>query len=210
MIKQKYILLILNCYKYKNKAMKQKEGWLKNLNNMIVYFHVIGDSNKCGNNDYYFDFSNNVLYTNTKDCYLSLPHKVITALKAVNETFEYDYVFKTDDDQTLVNNKFFDVLIGLIKNNKYDYGGCMIKVNDHYSKYYTVHNELPKNLFLKGTSYCNGRFYMLSNKAVLNLLPKFDMISQHIIEDHAIGLYLDENIIQSFLPIDNNKYFIDT
>jgi hypothetical protein len=31
------------------------------------------------------DLPNHVLYTNTQDDYVSLPHKVIAALKAVNE-----------------------------------------------------------------------------------------------------------------------------
>lgn len=209
MIKQKYILLILNCYKYIDKANKQREGWLKNLNNDIIYFHIIGDSIKCNSHEYIFDFSNNILYTNTKDDYLSLPHKVITALKAINCTYEYEYIFKTDDDQNLVNCNFFSILINLLKGKEYNYGGYMINVNDHYSTYYTVHNELPKKLFLKGTSYCNGRFYLLSKKAVEYLLPKYNLISQHIIEDHAIGLYLDDNIKKPILIINSNKYFID-
>ena len=109
MIDQKYILLILNCYKYKYKADRQIETWLKKLNSNIIYFHVIGDVEKCKNNDndsadYFFDFHNKILYTKTKDDYLSLPHKVITALEAVNNTYNYDYIFKTDDDQILIKN----------------------------------------------------------------------------------------------------------
>jgi hypothetical protein len=64
-----------------------------------------------------------------------------------------------------------------------------------------------KNLLLKGTTYCNGRFYLLSTKAVINLLTKFDKIKEHIIEDHAIGLYLDHNLKTLMLNINSNKYF---
>ena len=58
MIYQKYILLILNCYKYKYKAEKQTDLWLKKLDNNLLYFHVIGDIDKCKDNDFFFDTDN--------------------------------------------------------------------------------------------------------------------------------------------------------
>ena len=209
-INKDYILLILNCYKYKHKADKQKETWLKVLNNTnIQYFHVIGCKKTCNNNDYVFDYENNILYTNTNDDYLSLPDKVITAMYSINQEYNYKYIFKTDDDQMLTNVHFFDVIINLINSKKIDYGGFQIKVKDHYSNYYTVHKELPEKLFLKGTSYCNGRFYLLSKDAIENLLIKKHLISKHIIEDHAIGLYLDEKYKQNFILINSHKIFTD-
>jgi hypothetical protein len=212
-MKKKYILLILNCYKYAYKAKKQKEGWLKILENNnldISYFHVIGDSSKCCELEYMFDHKNKILYTNTKDDYVSLPHKVITSFKAINETFEYEYIFKTDDDQLLLNENFFSCLVNEINKTKYHYGGHNCVVKDHYSTYYTLHDELPRNIFLKGTTYCNGRFYILSNTSVNYLIKnKFDVIKQDIIEDHSIGLHLDNNLKKHFLNIENYKYFVD-
>ena len=41
-----YILLILNCEKYKDKAENQKETWLKLLPQHIRYYHVIGNKTK--------------------------------------------------------------------------------------------------------------------------------------------------------------------
>ena len=207
-----YILLILNCEKYKYKAEKQKQTWLKNIQDNMVYFHIIGSKEKCASStehDYVIDHENNILYTSTNDDYLSLPDKIITAMKAINETYEYKYIFKTDDDQDLIQPSFFKTIISLLTPSKYHYGGFHISVPDHYSTYYTVHNELPKQLFLKGTTYCNGRFYLLSKEAVENLLKKKQEISKHIIEDHAIGLYLDNEYKQKFLPLNSNKYFKD-
>jgi hypothetical protein len=212
MIDQKYILLILNCYKYKYKAEQQIETWLKKLDSNIIYFHVIGDVEKCKvNNDanYFFDFHNRILYTKTKDDYLSLPHKVITALEAVNHTFNYDYIFKTDDDQELVDDEFFNKMMTTLSTKKYNYGGRLLNVNDHYSTYYTVHSELPKKLLLRRTSYCSGRFYFLSRAAIINLLDKKEYIKQHVIEDHAIGYYMDEHLKKNALHFLSDNFFRD-
>ena len=215
MIDQKYILLILNCYKYKYKADKQIETWLKKLDSNIIYFHVIGDVEKCkvnndnDNTDYFFDFYNKILYTKTKDDYLSLPHKVITALEAVNHTFNYDYVFKTDDDQELVDDGFFNKMMTTLSTKNYNYGGRLLNVNDHYSTYYTVHSELPKKLLLRRTSYCSGRFYFLSKAAVVNLVCKKEHIKEHVIEDHAIGYYMDEHLKKNALHFLSDRFFRD-
>jgi hypothetical protein len=214
MIDQKYILLILNCYKYKYKADRQIETWLKKLNSNIIYFHVIGDVEKCKNNDtdnaeYFFDFHNRILYTKTKDDYLSLPHKVITALEAVNHTYNYDYIFKTDDDQELVDDGFFNKMMTTLSTKNYNYGGRLLNVNDHYSTYYTVHSELPKKLLLRRTSYCSGRFYFLSKAAVIDLLDKKEHIKEHVIEDHAIGYYMDDHLKKNALHFLSDHFFRD-
>ena len=43
MLKQDYILLIMNCKKYEHKANLQKNTWLKQIPDYIHYYHVIGD-----------------------------------------------------------------------------------------------------------------------------------------------------------------------
>jgi hypothetical protein len=222
-----YILLILNCEKYKHKADQQNKTWLKPLQTQdnIVYFHIIGSKEKCETTavEYIFDDENRILYTSTKDDYLSLPDKIITAINAVNERYDYKYIFKTDDDQDLIDPLFFNKLITLLNSDtdtdtsngngngkvKYHYGGYQISVPDHYSSYHVVHNELPKQLFLKATKYCNGRFYLLSKEAVENILKKKSEISTHIIEDHAIGLYLDDIYKKKSLYLNTTTYFKD-
>jgi hypothetical protein len=172
---------------------------------------VIGDVDKCKDNDanYFFDFHNKILYTKTKDDYLSLPHKVITALEAVNHTYNYDYVFKTDDDQELVDDGFFNKMMTTLSTKNYNYGGRLLNVNDHYSTYYTVHSELPKKLLLKRTSYCSGRFYFLSKASVIDLLDKKERIKEHVIEDHAIGYYMDDHLKKNALHFLSDRFFRD-
>jgi hypothetical protein len=248
-VNKPFVLLILNCEKYRHKAEKQNETWLKAIreNKDIDYFHIIGSKEKCAamSKKHVFDNDKRILYTATNDDYLSLPDKIITAMNAINETYHYKYIFKTDDDQNLIQPSFFKTImqllsipsngsasgvgsanasgvspynasevcaapsIGVNGVSPYHYGGFKLSVPDHYSSYYMVHNELPKQLFLKATEYCNGRFYFLSKEAVENLLKKKDDISKHIIEDHAIGLYLDSKYKQKCLGLKTGNYFKD-
>ena len=208
----KFVLLILNCKKYAHKATVQKQTWLADMDN---YFHVIGDKDICKDNAYHFDQENKILYTNTGDDYNSLPAKVITAFKAVHETMSVDYIFKTDDDQRLIQPNFFNVLSTILTaklksdDTKIYYGGNAININTHVSRYYIEHPELPHDNILEACTYCNGRFYLLHIDAVTNLLPKYDAICSRVIEDHAIGFYLDEHIRDKILIIHNDKVFKD-
>ncbi len=209
-MKSEIVLLILNCYKYREKALKQKRTWLKELPENILYFHLIGDSEKCAEKEHLFDYDENILYVNTKDDYNSLPSKMITALNAVNETIEYKYVFKTDDDQMLIDDNFFTSLPNYLQtNSQYDYGGYVVKVPDHISQYYTVHDCLPKDLFLKRCMYCNGRFYFLSKKVIVDLITKKDEIKKQIIEDHGIGLFINKEFKKTILNFDTKNIFFD-
>ena len=104
MIHQEFIMLIMNCKKYVKKAVFQKMTWLKQIPSYLKYYHVIGDESLDA--DFKFDNETNTLYVKVADDYNSLPKKVIAAYDAVNKTFNYNYIFKTDDDQILVNNRF--------------------------------------------------------------------------------------------------------
>lgn len=201
--------MILNCKKYKYKADIQKKIWLNKLPNNVTYFHIIGDKEKCNEKDYIFDNINNILYVNTDDDYNSLPSKVINAINAINETYDYKYILKTDDDQILINENYFTTTLSLLSNKNFDYAGFFISVPDHVSTYYKVHDCLPRDLFLQSTEYCNGRFYALSTNSVKNLLDKKNLIEKCIIEDHSIGLYLDDKYKNNILKIQNNNIFID-
>ena len=205
MIKQDFILLLLNCEKYKYKAEKQKSTWLVSLPENIIYFHVIGNIEL--KTEYSFDFSNKILYVKTPDDYNSLPYKVIQSFSAINSEYDYKYIFKTDDDQNLTNPLFFYDLLRNVELNKPNYGGKFISIdNDCYSNYFTIHPELPRNLILRKTTYCNGRFYILSKNAVMNLMEKKEYIKKEYFEDYAIGYFLDNNIKENFLHIDNNVF----
>ena len=158
------------------------------------------------------DNDNNILYVKVADDYNSLPKKVIAAYNAINKTFNFKYLFKTDDDQILVNNKFFAMLSGLIqtKQPKTHYGGYIVDVKQPYlSEYHRIHPELPQRLPLYITKYCSGRFYFLSSEAIQDLLSKRERIEQEFLEDYAIGFNLHPKYKQDILLIATNKYFTD-
>ena len=210
MINQEFIMLIMNCKKYVKKAVFQKMTWLKQIPSYLKYYHVIGDESLDA--DFKFDNETNMLYVKVADDYNSLPKKVIAAYDAVNKTFNYSYIFKTDDDQILVNNKYFDMLTGLVKvkQPKTHYGGYIVDVKQPYlSEYHRIHPELPQRLPLYITKYCSGRFYFLSSEAIQDILSKRERVEREFLEDYAIGFTLSPIFKQDILLIATNKYFTD-
>lgn len=210
MIEQDFIMLIMNCKKYVNKAKYQKMTWLKNIPSYLQFYHVIGEPYLESN--YMFDNENKILWVKVEDDYNSLPKKVIRAYNAINERFKFKYIFKTDDDQILTNLNFFNILKNLITNEnaKFHYGGYVVDVKqNHLSQYHKIHPELPPNLPILKTKYCNGRFYFLSKLAIENLITKASCIEKEYFEDYAIGFYLDPYFKTNILSILTNNFFKD-
>ena len=210
MIEQEFIMLIMNCKKYAKKAKFQKMTWLPIIPAYLRYYHVIGD--EALESAFKFDDANNVLWVKVADDYNSLPKKVIAAYEAVYDTFQFKYLFKTDDDQVLVKPQFFDTIKGLIANAMppIHYGGYIVDVKQPYlSQYNKIHPELPSQLPLYVTKYCSGRFYFLSKSAISNLINQKDRIAREYLEDYAIGFYLDSRFKTNMMNIATNKFFTD-
>lgn len=210
MIEQEFIMLIMNCKKYAKKAKFQKMTWLPRIPAYLHYYHVIGDEAlDCA---FKFDDANNILWVKVADDYNSLPKKVIAAYEAVYDTFQFKYLFKTDDDQVLVRPQFFDTIKGLIASAMppINYGGYIVDVKQPYlSQYNKIHPELPSHLPLHVTKYCSGRFYFLSKSAISNLINQKDRIAKEYLEDYAIGFYLDSRFKTNMMNIATNKFFTD-
>jgi hypothetical protein len=210
MIEQDFILLIMNCKKYTDKASLQKTTWLQNIPSRLKYYHVIGDEELV--TPFKFDEENNVLMLKVGDDYNSLPKKVIAAYKAIYDTYKFTYIFKTDDDQMLVNIQFFDVVINIIanKSSTIHYGGNIVDVPQAYlSQYHRIHPELPLYLPVLKTKYCSGRFYFLSKEAIANLISKRENICKEFLEDYAIGYNLPDCYKENMLKICTDNSFKD-
>lgn len=207
------IILITNCKKYYYKRELQLNSWIKKLKPNVKYYHVIGDRKRFENidSDYIFDQDSRIIYVNTDDDYLSLPEKLITAYQAVNENFVYKYIFKTDDDQE-VREDFWEIILSNLEENIH-YGGfktTLKKEEKIFGKnpYTDEHPELlEREIILEKGSYCGGRFYLLSNKAINNLLINKKEIKKRVIEDHAISYYLDEKLKVNALYFNIDEYF---
>ena len=210
-VKQDFILLIMNCQKYREKSLAQKNTWLKELPSNIKYYHVIGNSEL--KTEFKFDDEERKLWVRNHDDYNSLPHKVITAYDAINQTYDYKYIMKTDDDQQVLSCfQFFSTLTKLFDspNFSYHYGGFIVDVKlPHISQYYRIHPELPNNLKIEAIKYCNGRFYFLSYNAIQDLITKRENISKEYLEDYAVGYYLNSSLKTKIFPIKTDAYFKD-
>jgi Galactosyltransferase len=211
-LEQDYILLVMNCVRYREKALVQKAGWLQNIPVCLSYYHVIGDPDLSV--PYLFDNEERILWVKTLDDYNSLPKKVISALHAVRTTFKFKYVFKTDDDQILQDSGFFDMLIDKLVRKptkmKAHYGGQVVDVQLPYlSQYFHIHPELPQDMIIQKTEYCSGRFYFLSPESVTNLVSKRENIEKEYLEDYAIGLNLNPIFKKVMIHLQSDEYFKD-
>jgi len=210
MLEQDYIMLIMNCKKYAKKAEFQRITWLKQVPAYLRFYHVIGDESlDCA---FKFDDTERILWVKVADDYNSLPKKVIAAYEAVYDTFQFKYLFKTDDDQILVKPYFFNTLVNILDNKmpKTHYGGYIVDVKQPYlSEYHRIHPELPKQLPLLVTKYCSGRFYFLSRSAISNLIGKKELICKEFLEDYAIGFNLDAIYKKDILSLATNTSFTD-
>lgn len=209
---QPFILLIMNCKKYLKKALFQKRTWIPKLPGYIRYYHVIGDEGLAPN--YRLDEDNRVLWVKVPDDYNSLPKKVMAAYDAILQSFpSIHYLFKTDDDQILVNDRFFDILKGILNKDvprRIHYGGFIVDVKHKYlSQYHKIHPELPEYLPILQTKYCSGRFYFLSREAATNLLSRRQKVEKEYLEDYAVGYYLDPVFKHHMLHLETNKFFTD-
>ena len=209
MIEQEYIMLIMNCKKYLKKAKFQKMTWLPKIPDYLTFYHVIGEPDL--DVKYRFDNENRILWIKVEDDYNSLPKKVIRAYQAINETFNFKYLYKTDDDQILVNEKFLHVVKGITNNaRKTHYGGYIVDVKQNYlSQYHKIHPELPDYLPILQTRYCSGRFYFLSKQAIENLISKRKIIENEYLEDYAIGFNLDQYYKLNMINLSTNNFFTD-
>ena len=206
-----FVLLILNCEKFRNKAQQQKQTWLCDAG--FKYFHIIGKEDL--DSDYKFDYEEKILWVKAPDDYISLPKKTMSALYAFRKTFpQCKYVFKTDDNQMLKISKkadsFFQMIRSIIasKTPKVHYAGYIVDVKTPYlSKYHLVHPELPENLPIYATKYCSGPFYILSMEAICCLLLKRKQIEAEYFEDYAVGLHLGGPFKETILNIDSSSFF---
>ena len=211
-IKKDYILLILHCEKYKFNRIIQMNTYLKYLPEKINYYHIIGNSNL--EKEYEFYENEKIIVVKSEDDYLHLPAKIVKAYEAINDTYDFKYIFKTDDTQICIYKDFFDDLINRLtifeKNeNKSHYGGFIVTIEkEELCRHHKVHKELNNNRILKPTIYCGGSFYYLSSDAINNLIVKKEEIIKDYLEDYSIGFNLSNEYKKNMIHIPIEVIFL--
>jgi hypothetical protein len=178
----KIIFLVLNCKK--NNYRREQQTWLKKLPENFKYFHVQGDPSL----NTLYRVQNNLITVKCDDGYLCLPQKVLMGMKIINRHFDYDYIFKTDDDINWTNRETLNLISKYLKKNPYDYGGIEIANIKNttlcYCQWY--HNLSFPAIYLDPATYFGGNFYFISK----NIIKKLQHFNNYIIEDHAFGYHI--------------------
>jgi len=221
-LKDDYVLIILSCKKYrKERREAQIPQFLTNqkVMNGMPYYHVEGNPQlftfkKHRKKQYIINEKERVIYTNTKDDYLSLAHKTIMAFKAVVENFDFKYILKTDDDQRLIAPSFFNDLRGHVIKETPDYVGRIFDMPEKIEEYQpVVHREdgFPTGYVVgDGLPFTNGRFYALSRRNVKDLVEnKFDLIKEELSEDWAMAKYQNIDYRKNTLCFETMNIFMD-
>ena len=209
MIESPFILLILNCKKYNYKRLRQKKDWLDScLPDEFRYFHIQGDPSL--NMPYVIDFSDNLITVQCDDGYMSFPKKMALAFKCINETYNYDYVLKTDDDLKLIKKDFFFTMQKYLQKNTIDYGGKTVIFKKPHRTWQHCTDTNQTSILLEKTTYCSGHFYFIKKNIIETVLARyFHEICKRIIEDHTFGCFISKittNIQKLTIDIDKDIF----
>lgn len=200
-------LLILNCKKYTYKRNIQIHKWLGKFP-LKYWFHIQGDPNI--NTDFKINEKNHLMYVKVEDNYVSLPKKIYSAIKAINDTYPHiTHILKTDDDMDIDINKFHYYLPSIVNN---DYGGFINDVPEHLSDHHIQFHkfEIKGELKLekcKAAICTNGRFYFLSKKCMKHIINCKSLFWESLFEDNTIGFALQSLPDKKILRIPDYEIF---
>lgn len=189
---EKIVIGVFNCPKYGFRVKGIRESWLKRVPANMKVFFVYG---RPGNPA---SVERDIIYLDCPEAYEKLPEKTHRFLEFCLANFDFDYIFKTDDDSFIDFDRFlaFDLdsgdYIGQFKDNPLGEVGKTW----HYGKCSDRSYEVPyEKEFVCG--WATGGGYFLSRKgseiAVEKTASRF---SESLFEDMMIGeaLTLDPRI----------------
>ena len=189
---EKWIILVITCYKRFDLAKQVSHSWLKDFRKMgIMCLFVVGDTDRVKEMGGEF-IDRDILYLNCSDSYEALPSKVVHACNYCYNNFKFNYLYKIDDD-TVVNPL---KLLGLDLKGK-DYIGRPQQVTREFNRFWhrnKCQNKVMDNIpypaqrIILGAIYAKGEAgYFLSKRAVSYLVQDMDYIKSDLYEDKAIG-----------------------
>ena len=173
----------MTCPKYGHHVNGIRKSWLKSLPSNIRVLFVYGQSGRQAR------MEEDSLYVDCPEAYEKLPQKVHLFFEYCDNNFDYDYIFKTDDDSYIDMERFLS-----FDTQGADYIGRIQGMEDsavtrtwHYGKCTDKSYEVPYSGEYIG-DWARGGGYFLSRKAISILIPRTaKSFSNELFEDKMVG-----------------------
>ena len=162
-----FIMIVICCQNLETRIPQIYHLWLK----YCKYPFKIIIGRETQNCDY--SIEGDIIYLKCKDNYDFLSYKIKLGMKVINHLYDYDCLFKCDDDIIIHNKKLYD----FFNFNIEDYIGNVDKYQN-----FILENKII-NLH-----FCNGPLYFLSKKALILFINDNNIYDLH--EDVNMGYTL--------------------
>jgi hypothetical protein len=180
---QKIICGVYTCEKYRNRVQAVQDTWLKPFREKYYTVFVESDEGKDAR------VEGNTLYLNCPEGYEYLAVKTYHFVKYCLKHFEFDYVFKVDDD-TYINITAFEKF-----SKTGDYIGCFVPVIGsnidrtwHFGKFLNSSLEKPYAGPFIAKWAAGGDGYFLSRKAAKIFVDKAtEVVNSELVEPASCG-----------------------
>jgi len=209
---KRIIILVLSCENFYHRRISCYNTWfgdiLKNFSKYVTpLFFSFSKINRINKIDILEKYT---VYLECTDDYDSVPKKIYSSIEYINNNYDYDYIFKCDDD-TYIN---IENLLKFLENKSFDYCGReagIIKETSWVSGSPYSGNSPTNHTGLKN---CNaiyaggGAGYFLSKKSSKIILKNKEMFEIKGPEDVIVGYIMNENninLVHSDLFCHNNN-----
>lgn len=155
------------------------KGWYNNIPENTLYIRVVGDESI--SESYKFNNSKCTLYMKMENSITVLQDNILSIIEAVNERFDYKYIFKINYNSTINNPKSFSELLNILNQNSYSFVGDTPDDNET-------------------DTFTRGRYFVLQNNTVTDILERKmnnnDEISSHLDSSYNnSSIYIDVHSI---------------
>lgn len=206
----KYVLGILTCKENLNKAQKQFDQYLQNIDKYpIICIRFYGDPNL--ETEWSYNQKEKTLIIKCDDDYLNLPNKVFKFLKIVRALFPSIIgIFKTDEDIEIHNvDKLYQIME---KNKDIPYYGRFVMMQAVKSDYLqgktfvtTLYPELKDYpVYLEEGTYCAGGGYYLNKNAIDVILQK-ETLFKPFPKDNYMDYLIDKSYFKDLCVFEDKN-----
>jgi len=144
-----------------------RETWIPELDRKFFSVFIVGGYTGKGN----YKLTGDILYCKCHDTYATVPQKNRIFWEWASDNFEFDYLFKTDDD-SYVNASLFN--------------------NYSPENYDLVGYVFPAGVYQNQHPYCSGGGYFISKRVVE--IIKVKLTNLEGAEEVLVGFYAHENL----------------